>query len=1128
MRRGREWAKLGVAMLVVSAMLASSPGIAMAGISSLGFLTQGYDAGNNEIYYYTVGSYDFIFTSANPWGIDRFTAMHGYSFEQKGDFGTLWSYQFFDANQKNNSFGGHDFVPPSQAKTIIQANRANPAWVQAMMAQHHGIVRLRDNFGPVDSESGSFDFWANGYLMPWTGHHDAKRTITDAGFDNQDQITGRWYHQYYDHAAWTSAKPPTVRATITAPNGKFEPGQDFAVSAKFTSPEDAHNQVPSGYPSGHRYYAALFDASGNHIKPLRIGGGGFPMYGLDLTKVPNGSYDESRVQPQALTTVHNGGTATSGTDTFTIPASDTAGLEKGTYYAVIYIFDELRRYGYQKVPLVLGGGAAPTTGDGMSGTDLTPNPTAVIAADSRGAEQFDVLDGIPTSESLYVNAKTKNYLYDYQYTQMKGEKIYNITFTKTYTWSVDSYDETGAWIGSTPGSYEDSQTIPVTREYSYWVLKKLEVYGIQNAVVQNFALPNERVTLTPQDGYRVPAVQSKHSDAEEDHLIEPEPPEVVPLGTEDLGSGDSAPAIPTEDYTGQAEDLVEEIRVKNDRFSFNGTVLMSDAETEKDGPTPSGIPAAEEIGEDVLFGENYVIHPQKSNYDSAPSDGTVTYAPVPGVLGSPSPKTYPIPGINPVTVHTPVVNYSYTSDDYRYNQMTQPDRSRMTFILDRPFTVTMPTTGQHLAIKGYGNRDYAKYTKSRQVSFPFDVWIGGENSSRYIQANRWIEIPAGQQSLGFFLPVWIEEGDYTVSFREIAINSPESGFGWQMTANTDLSNYVATHTVPVKVIGRVYDFHVTDIADYNWQSVFRLGDGITPTGLYYEAGTRGIDGAPNGNEEPYMLPVLIGRHPGAGQKNLAVKTGYHFKFDLKTKGNMFGPEDGIQIKPTFEFVYKDGRGRQDVDLYYVRSSDQKFVRIGSADDQEKRYVILNEPMRNVPAVELTDTAKYWPNGAQAYFQEAGKRTYVGFWDLMILTQRVRTFIGPKQIPAGVDADRALVAEQRWYGQYSLPAAPYIVPQGTDLAAYGRTHGGLDRQSDVFLKNGYIIVKFNIETIRNKDTDHPYLQYIYAPLNNQWRMEGFTPGYTDPYGRFFATEDGDVMFYDADRSSRDDFDSNQTH
>ncbi|MCX7571283.1 hypothetical protein OS242_15125, partial [Tumebacillus sp. DT12] len=117
---------------------------------------------------------------------------------------------------------------------------------------------------------------------------------------------------------------------------------------------------------------------------------------------------------------------------------------------------------------------------------------------------------------------------------------------------------------------------------------------------------------------------------------------------------------------------------------------------------------------------------------------------------------------------------------------------------------------------------------------------------------------------------------------------------------------------------------------------------------------------------------------------------------------------------------------------------------------------------------------------------------------------------------------------RWYGQYSLPAAPYIVPQGTDLAAYGRTHGGLDRKSDVFLKNGYIIVKFNIETIRNKDTDHPYLQYIYAPLNNQWRMEGFTPGYTDPYGRFFATEDGDVMFYDADRSSRDDFDSNQTH
>jgi hypothetical protein len=105
----------------------------------------------------------------------------------------------------------------------MQSNRANPAWVKAMMAQYKGIVQIEDNLGLVQSESGSYDFWANGYLMPWSGYHNAKRTITDAGFDNQDQITGQWYHQYTDHAAWERAAPPTLRATITSPSGKYEP-----------------------------------------------------------------------------------------------------------------------------------------------------------------------------------------------------------------------------------------------------------------------------------------------------------------------------------------------------------------------------------------------------------------------------------------------------------------------------------------------------------------------------------------------------------------------------------------------------------------------------------------------------------------------------------------------------------------------------------------------------------------------------------------------------------------------------------------------------------------------------------------------------------------------------------------
>lgn len=130
-------------------------------------------------------------------------------------------------------------------------------------------------------------------------------------------------------------------------------------------------------------------------------------------------------------------------------------------------------------------------------------------------------------------------------------------------------------------------------------------------------------------------------------------------------------------------------------------------------------------------------------------------------------------------------------------------------------------------------------------------------------------------------------------------------------------------------------------------------------------------------------------------------------------------------------------------------------------------------------------------------------------------------------PSGVNAARANASVQRWFGEYSLPAAPYVVPKGFNLAEYGRTNR-LDDKSPIFLKDGYIIVNFNIETIRNRDLNNPHLQYIYAPLNNQWQMEGFQRNFTDPYGATFQLKDGDIVFYHANVSSYDDFGTGGTH
>ena len=393
-----------------------------------------------------------------------------------------------------------------------------------------------------------------------------------------------------------------------------------------------------------------------------------------------------------------------------------------------------------------------------------------------------------------------------------------------------------------------------------------------------------------------------------------------------------------------------------------------------------------------------------------------------------------------------------------------PDTDRHAFVLDRPFTVTLPTSGQHLNEAGYGNRDFAKYYKDKQIKFPFDVYT--ETKQGFYPKNTWISVPIDMETVTFFLPVWIPEGEYTLEYRAIAINAPDghvsSNSPTEAEANLNqnfrtpdamMDNHIATDKINVDVIGRLYDFHVTDIADYNWQNVFRQSDLLTPTGKSYWVGKNGIDGALRGNELPYTLPVHHNSHPN-GYANVATKTGYTFRFDMKTKGNMFGPTDAIRIKPTFYFVNKDGKNRRPVDLYY-HDDKNYFVKVGSEKDEVYRSVVLNETLRNVPQKQLMDNASYYYRHAdtEGYQEQASKyqetsfmRMYLRKWSKepvrtgpyswQMLNSQLRTFMGPGEeaVPENtmVPKKDIVAREQTWYGEYSLPSQIYVVEKDTQL------------------------------------------------------------------------------------------------
>ena len=772
-----------------------------------------------------------------------------------------------------------------------------------------------------------------------------------------------------------------------------------------------------------------------------------------------------------------------------------------------------------------------------------PGVSAVIRADSRGAEKFNVLDGIPTTESLYGNVLTKSYLHQNKFVEMNGTCTFDITVNREYTLTWDPGKKVTDDEGNTrtePDPQTDTETVTksysIQREYSFWVIDNLEVYQIDEATLQNYAFSGNEIRILPA-GYTPPS----YSTAKSSGFTAPEPENPVEAPPGSKSGGKSRPSVSGENLSAYAEAAVEEVKVTNDTLIFNGSTIMQGAETTRSGPRPGTIPVASSIGENVLYSPGHEIPTSKTNKAKQPSTGTMYYGLMSGNIQGGADKSYSIPGINSVTVHTPVVMYPDVSDDADHNQKTTPAAGRSALILDRPFTVKLPNRGQHTDYTGYGSRNYLKYIGSKQVRFPFDVYDGAR--AVFYPKNTWIEVRKEQETFPFFLPVWVDEGFYEVEFRSISHNAPADATQ-QTSANLNLVHHVAYDTVPVDVIGRVYDFQVTDIADYNWELVFRSAKGSRiPTGASYWVGRQGIDGALRGNAERYTLPIRPGSHPL--YKNAVIKTGYHFKFDLKTKGNMFGLEDQIVISPSFYFVDGDSGARQAADLYYHTGS-RSYVRIGSPSDQVKRYVILNERLRNVPEEELRDTALYKYDHEYTFNQVAGigrsqfvqnfierqtqRETSIGSLNLLRLPEGVRTLIGPKmEIPATVDPARANAAVQKWYGEYSLPAELFAVPAGTNVAEYGRTHGGVTDRSEIFLKNGYIVVNFNVETMRNGELHRPYLQYIHGPLMNQWYdMEGFARQVTDPYGRKFSLQDGDVVFYHADLSSRDDFRSMVTH
>lgn len=802
--------------------------------------------------------------------------------------------------------------------------------------------------------------------------------------------------------------------------------------------------------------------------------------------------------------------------TFTVQSSD-----KGDSLNIVAI--------YRRFPIKEGGEDSEEITKEYEETD----PTGTIGADTRGNEAFDVTEGIPGTESLYANVFTSKYLAGSTFTRKYGTKIYDVDVKKTYElrWTTTEKDPKTEEekVTNHSSSRTMTYTYQVERKYSYWIISSLGVYGIDKAVLQNKALPGGSVTLTPT-GYTIPTVSYSHEESEEKHLKEPKIVDVI-IPKETLTATGTEPVIPTENFKTEAEAKVDKIKCKNDSLIFNGKTIMSNAEKEEKTDAPEELPSGlEEIGEDVLYKSGVTIAGTLANGDYE-SIGTVSYKPIVTLNPSEVETTYELSDINNVVVHTPTVCDAQVQNNISDNQLITPDKSRASLILDRPFNVTLPTTGSHRYIKGYGYNDYGKYIASRQVNFPFGVYLGSTSSGTYVSANTWISVTESTQ---FFLPTWVNEGKYTISFRSIAINTYANNkiSNTESLANLELGNYVATDTVNVEVSGRIYGLNIYDISDYpTWENVFRIPNSLKLTGFNYTIGTKDQNGNNNGHNQKYTLALVNGVHPK--YLNLgALKTGYVTRFSLKTIGNMYGSNDYIRIIPTFYYVNKNGQNRQEVDIYYSETFNGKkhlMVKMGSELDlQNKKSFYTNDPYLSIPEGALKQTAFYLGVPQKEWVTK--KRNVFTFTNIMI-PDSLRTFVGYQPvIPLGVTQKLIAMSVQNWYGEYYIPSEIHVSPKGFDIIEYWKKNGGFTYKEPFWLKGGYIIVNFTIETIQDGKR---HLSYI-NPTNsssgylNMWKREGYQYEKIDYNGVKFNFIDGDYVLYYTDKSAAKDYISGGTH
>ena len=375
-------------------------------------------------------------------------------------------------------------------------------------------------------------------------------------------------------------------------------------------------------------------------------------------------------------------------------------------------------------------------------------------------------------------------------------------------------------------------------------------------------------------------------------------------------------------------------------------------------------------------------------------------------------------------------------EDPEYYPVTCDPEGPSKVALDSEFIIKIPNDGIHQDFLEADNKNYNETNAIKKaIKFPFEVYFNNELKT----ANEWIELDVTTESFKFRIPLWVEEKAYLNV--EVMVVSKAGDESIQRDQSNDVfgGGATATGTISIEVVGKIYDFSVTNLEkDEMW------ANNLFPTlGTEYEA---------------KELPVGQKTDKMPAAYKYGIKLGSPFLFSVNTLGIK---SKAIKIIPKIYFVGKDGGEAQ------VAEGLQYKVKTGYVDFDSDAITLstkINKPTRMT--AEVTAEVKKsleMKSDYLGYGQDTNTLRGYGKFDSLLITDALRL---PNVKFKAEMTDKELSAASHWYAEYKLPATLI-----SDNA----------KEND-----GFYIVCFEITSLDGAKND--YLQYENQPVGNQWENE----------------------------------------